>query len=160
MDPRTPTTNSPQAPAPAAAAPAAPAPAPAAAAAQAPATPTVAPTTPAAAAGLDNVVALDTQRPGMAASEIVELCQIAGREDLCSSYIRQGLSVGEVRKNLIDLRASASGGTTAPALNNHPSSPVALTSPQMVAGPQAASMSAWDDAFARVHTGDPRFASK
>lgn len=130
--------------------------------AAAPAAPAVPDVAAAAAAQAGNVVNLETAKPADAAREIAELCTIAGRPELCATFIGEGLSVGDVRKRLINARASASGaGDTAGEVSNH--QPARAGGPATlapVAGGAASpdALASWGKAFAKVHAGDARFA--
>lgn len=113
-----------------------------------------------------NVVSLDTARPDQAAREISELCTISGRPDLLAGFITEGLSVGDVRKRLLDLRANG-GSAPAPAtgqnaegngssteLSNHiiPSTEsAALLNTSRLAAPRKETMESWDSAFKRAN---------
>jgi signal peptide peptidase SppA len=68
-------------------------------------------TTPAPTPAADNVAQIDkARRDAMAvATEITELCAIAGRPELAAEYLKAGLTVAQVRGKLVEIRA-ASGG--------------------------------------------------
>lgn len=130
---------------------------PPAAAATPPAPPAPPSAVPAAAAAPDNVVVLEAAQSNTAAREIADLCTIAGRPELCATFIAEGLSVGDARKKLVNMRADASS-TAAAELNNHqPAKNGLLTLSGLGAPATAEAVSSWDKAFAAVHAGDARF---
>lgn len=109
-----------------------------------------------------NVVNLETAKPVDAAREIAELCTIAGKPEMCATFISEGLSVGDVRKRLINARADASGaGNADDQVSNHqPARAGSLATLAPVAGGAATveALASWGNAFQKVHAGDPRFA--
>lgn len=120
--------------------------------------------TPPAPALPDNVVALTTEarNAGAAAvTEIVELCEVAGKPELAAGFIRSGQTGAQVRAALLNAKAAAaieteqaSGGTIT---NQQPEKKAEATNPltSLIGGgaPKAESLASWDAALSAVNSG-------
>jgi signal peptide peptidase SppA len=123
---------------------------------------------PASPALPDNVVALTTEarNAGAAAvTEIVELCEVAGKPELAAGFIRAGKTGAQVRTELLNAKASAAaageaaaGGTinnTQPEKKADPSNPLAGLGGG--GAPKSESLSSWDAALSAVNSGRKAF---
>jgi capsid assembly protease len=136
-------------------------------------TPTVvgaAATPPVAAAAVpDNVVQLQTEarNAGAAAvTEIVELCEVAGKPELAAGFIRAGKTGAQVRAELLNAKAAAAALPGGDAINNtHPdktktataeNNPLSFTSGG--GAPKPETLATWETAFKGVNSGRKNFS--